>query len=212
MLMTSLRGAVAAAAILAASSAFAGANLIEDGDFSSPNMNGSWSDVANGYDGWSSNDPAGVIEIGASSVYGLPSANPGGQNLEVNANTFDAVSYTVSGLTPGATYDLSWDYGGRTGGGVQALDVSFGGALLTQDTGSLGVWTSNAFQVVALSSSETLTFASEVTGGLPSYGNEIANVSLTAAPEASTWAMMGLGFAGLGFAGLRGRRAALSIA
>ena len=31
-------------------------------------------------------------------------------------------------------------------------------------------------------------------------------------PEASTWAMMGLGFAGLGFAGFRARRSAISIA
>ena len=34
---------------------------------------------------------------------------------------------------------------------------------------------------------------------------------IESAPEASTWAMMGLGFAGLGFAGWRNRRAALAI-
>ncbi len=35
---------------------------------------------------------------------------------------------------------------------------------------------------------------------------------MAAVPEASTWAMMGLGFAGLAFAGLRRRKSALSIA
>jgi hypothetical protein len=211
MFATSLRAAAAAAAILAATSAFAGANLIQDGDFSSPNLGGGWSDIASGYDGWTTNDPWNVLEIGSSGVYGLPAANPGGQSLEVNANTFDTVSYTVSGLNVGATYDLSWDYGGRPGGGAQILDVSFGGVLLAQDTGSYGSWTHNAFQIVATSSSETLTFASEVTNGAPSYGNEITNVSLSA-PEPSTWAMMGLGFAGLGFAGLRTRRSAVAAA
>jgi hypothetical protein len=38
-------------------------------------------------------------------------------------------------------------------------------------------------------------------------------VSLTAAPEPSTWVMMLLGFAGLGYAGMRNRRrSAISIA
>ena len=38
------------------------------------------------------------------------------------------------------------------------------------------------------------------------------NVSLTAVPEPSTWAMLLLGFAGLGYAGYRGRaRAPVSI-
>jgi PEP-CTERM motif len=211
MFATSLRGVAAATAILAATSAFAGTNLIQNGDFSSPSEGGSWGNVASGYDGWTTNDPSNVLEIGASGIYGLPAANLGGQNLEVNANTFDTVSYTVSGLNVGATYDLSWDYGGRPGGGAQILDVSFGGVLLAKDTGSYGSWMLNAFQVVATSSSETLTFASEVTNGLPSYGNEITNVSLSA-PEPSTWAMMGLGFAGLGFAGLRTRRSVVAAA
>ena len=38
MFSTILRGAVAAAAMLVASSAFAGANLIVNGDFSSPSV------------------------------------------------------------------------------------------------------------------------------------------------------------------------------
>jgi hypothetical protein len=120
----------------------------------------------------------------------------------------------VNGLTVGKTYDLSWDYGGRNAGGPDFLNVSFGGNFLVQDGGSVGVWTPNAFAVVATSSSETLTFAAVDTsalGGNPSYGNEITNVTLPV-PEPSTWAMMGLGFAGLAFAGYRGRRAATAIA
>jgi fibro-slime domain-containing protein len=38
------------------------------------------------------------------------------------------------------------------------------------------------------------------------------STGITPVPEASTWAMMGLGFAGLGFAGFRARRSAISIA
>ena len=158
------------------------ANLIVNGDFSTPNEGGSWS--IGPVPGWTDLNDTGV-EVGASSTYGLPSISTNGQNLEVNANTFGDVVQTVSGLTVGQTYNLSWYYGGRQGGGPQQLDVNFGGAPVTVDTGSFGVWTLNSFNVTATSASETLEFLSVNTanlGGLPSYGNEVTNVSLTAAP------------------------------
>ncbi len=46
MFSTILRGAVAAAAMLVASSAFAGANLIVNGDFSSPSVAPGWTEFA----------------------------------------------------------------------------------------------------------------------------------------------------------------------
>jgi hypothetical protein len=116
------------------------------------------------------------------------------------------VSQTVTGLTVGKTYDLSWLYGGRPGGGPQALNVSFGGTLLTQDSGSTGVWTPNHFQVVADAASETLTFTSLNEGGNQSYGNEITAVSLSV-PEPATWAMMLIGVAGAGYTARRRRSA-----
>jgi hypothetical protein len=113
----------------------------------------------------------------------------------------------VTGLTIGQRYDLSFLYGGRPGGGPQALDVYFGGQLLTTDSGSFGVWTPNFFSVQATATTEWLEFRSQATSGSSSYGNEITNVSLTA-PEPATWVMMGLGFAGFAFAGFRARRPA----
>ncbi len=210
MLSTALRGAVAAAAILAASTAFAGVNLINDGDFSNPNQGGGYSVYSPGINGWTSTIGDGV-EIGYSPLYGLPTDNAGGQNLELNANTYGTDSYTVSGLKVGATYDLSWDYGGRTAGGPSSATVSFGGTVLADDSGSIGTWTYNWFQVVATSTTEDLVLTAAATGA-PSYGNEFTNFSLSAVPEPSTWAMMGVGFAGLAFAGYRRRRTAISIA
>lgn len=174
------------------------ANLISDGDFSNPNTGGSWGLFSNGSVGAWTNDNNDLLEVGNSGVYALPCDNGGCQNLEVNANNVDTVSQTVT-LTAGKVYDLSWDYGGRNnGGGTQILDVSFGGNGLTSDTGSYGVWTHNSFDVVGTGNLEDLVFASEVTNGLPSYGNEITNVSLVAIPEPATWAMMLIGLFGLG--------------
>ncbi|SDJ65015.1 MULTISPECIES: PEP-CTERM sorting domain-containing protein [Bradyrhizobium] len=178
-------------------------NLIVNGDFSTPNQSGGWSIYSPGTSGWTNANGDGV-EIGTSPIYGLSCISAGCQNLEVNANTFDRDYQTITGLTAGATYTLSWLYGGRTSGGPDALEVYWGNTLLTTNSGSVGVWTPNSFSVVADGTSETLTFLAIVTNGLPSYGNEVTNVSLTAAvPEASTWAMMLLGFLGLGFLGFR---------
>jgi hypothetical protein len=178
-------------------------SLIVNGDFSNPNYAGGWGEDP--VPGWTNLTDTGV-EVGYSPIYGLPTINSGGQNLEVNANTFGTVVQTVTGLTVGDKYGLFWDYGGRPGGGPQQLDVSFGGAQVAVDSGSFGYWTPNYVEFTASSTSEVLQFASVNVGGIPSYGNEVTNVALNAVPEPSTWALMLIGFAGLGYGGYRKAR------
>jgi hypothetical protein len=50
------------------------------------------------------------------------------------------------------------------------------------------------------------------TGGGSGQGAGIQQLSVEAVPESSTWAMMGIGFAGLAFAGYRTSRKAVSMA
>jgi hypothetical protein len=187
--------------------AFATTNLIANGDFTSPKLVIPWGQCASCITGWA--NAHDNVEIGHNYVYGLPTIGSG-VNLEVNANTWGDVTQTVTGLTKGAEYDLSYEYGGRAEGGVQSLDVSFGGKLLTTDTGSIGKWTLNSFTIVAASTSEVLQFKSNVTRGRPGEGNEISTVSLTAVPELSTWAMMLGGFGALGFVGYRRKAASFA--
>ncbi len=61
----------------------------------------------------------------------------------------------------------------------------------------------------AVGASGPLVFADF--GPSSQQGSLLADVTVSA-PEASTWAMMGLGFAGLAFAGYRSRRTATAIA
>ncbi len=191
--------ASAVALLLAVSSQARAGNLIIDGNFSNPSLGGSWT-LLNGTSNVTGfvNNNGDNIEVGYSPIYGLPCASASCQNLEVNANTFDSVSVTVNGLTVGKTYDVSWAYGGRTSGGPDALVVTFGNSFLAYDTGSIGVWTPNSFDVLATSASEVLTFASVVTNGLPSYGNEITNVSLSAVPLPGGLSLFGAGLVGVG--------------
>jgi hypothetical protein len=189
-------------------SAQAGVNLVVDGDFSTPNTNGGWGAFSPAATGWTNSaENGGYVEIGASNNYGLPVVGKG-QNLEVNYNTFGNVSQTINGLTLGQSYLLSYLYGGRPGGGFQSLTVSIGGSSQT-DTGSIGVWTQEYLSFTATSSSAVLTFASAVTNGNPSYGNEITNVAVSA-PELSTWIMMLAGFGALAFAGYRRNKAGVA--
>jgi hypothetical protein len=207
-----LAAIAAVASLMAVGSAHAATNLITDSDFSTPAVGGGYTFTPNGTVGTWMNTNGDTLEVGNNAVYGLSCYSASiCQNLEVNANTYDTVSQTVSGLQVGKTYTLSYAYGGRPGGGEQALDVSFGGVLLTTNTGSLGVWTDNSFTFKATDAMETLTFASQNLGGLPSYGNEITNVSLTAVgvPEPAAWAMMMVGLGGIG-AALRRRNAQTS--
>jgi hypothetical protein len=198
--------------------AHAATNLVSDGDFSTPNEGGGFSFVPNGGVGGWTNQTEGVLEVGANGVYGLGCYSSSiCQNLEVNANGFDTVSQTISGLVVGETYTVSWAYGGRNGGGPQALNVSFGGAPLTQDTSDGladdAVWSPNSFTVKAATSTETLTFASVVegSGSAPSFGNELTNVSVVAVPEPAAWALMLMGFGSVG-AAMRSRRKTATVA
>jgi hypothetical protein len=211
-----LNKTIAAAAVLALSVAASGGaanastNLISDGDFSNPDQGGGWNIYSPGINGWTNVNGDG-IEIGNSGVYGLACENAGCQNLEVNANTFDSDEQVVTGLTVGAYYNLSYLYGARNSGGPDIMNAYFGDAppslasFLTTNTNPLvgnsgpNSWTANSFVVKADATTETLYFQSVDTNGLPSYGNEITNVSLTAVPEPATWAMFLAGFGGIGF-------------
>ena len=195
-----LPAAIFALVGVAVPAAYAGPQLIVNGTFDG-GSNADWSGTQN------ANGNPDNVEVNPSSIYGLPDYNGNVFNMEVNANAIDTVTQVVTGLVVGQYYDLSWAYGNRGHGGAQAVQVSFGGQLLTTDSydGSSNpdTWSANDFLVLATSTTETLVFASLDEGGLPSYGNEISDVSLI--PEPASIAMLAMGLTGLGV--LRRKRA-----
>jgi hypothetical protein len=127
-----------------------------------------------------------------------------------------AISQTITGLTPGKQYYLSFNYAfsqqyGFDGDTLQNLTVSFGSTLnATSPTFSLSShgfsgWLSAGGYVTADSTSDVLSFLAYGNLPVPPFAL-VSDVSLTGAiPEISTWAMMLAGFAGLGFVGYRRR-------
>lgn len=207
--MKHLLMAGAALAIVAALTATpASANLIANGTFVVPGVGTGYGIFPNGsVPGWSSNNNETEIDyqtvVMPTFYLGIP-----GQSMELNGYQPDAISQTVTGLTVGQNYLLTWGYGDRPGGGgPYEAQVSFGGNLVTTDYGTdSGLWSSNSFLVTATATSEILTFAGIEDGSDPSYGNEIADVSLSPIPEPISLAVLGVGMAGLGM--LRRRKRA----
>ncbi len=146
-----------------------------------------------------------------------------------------AVKQTITNLTVGQSYTLSFDYAfgqqhGYSGATWQNLTASIGGFSVTLPsafscTGGNGDgqtctggepleshgfsgWSTFTATIVATATNETLSFLADGSKPVPPFAM-ISDVSLTGpagVPEASTWAMMALGFAGLGFAGYRSNR------
>lgn len=120
-------------------------------------------------------------------------------------------SQTVTGLTAGNTYDLSFMLSAEANfSGVQFVDVGASGTSLAtqQFTAPLGAtnywsgWTGYSVSFVAGGASTTLSFSSNT-----SFDVGIDNISLTAVavPEPETYALM---LAGLGVVGWAARRRA----
>jgi PEP-CTERM motif len=135
---------------------------------------------------------------------------------------------TISGLTVGQTYQLSFYWAGgelfdRTGYQTIELTGSLGSSTFSTPTftnhagagnpGDFSGWMLETFNITATATQETLSFLAVGTpaSNLPPFAL-LDGVTLTAVPEPSTWAMMLLGFGGLGYAAYRRRRTPVAIA
>jgi hypothetical protein len=159
-------------------------------------------------------------------LYSIPGgASPQGGNfvaLDGDGGYNGAITQTVTGLTVGQTYTLTFDwaaaqYADRTGATTEQIQYSLGGQTFSTaivDNASAGSngWFTESHTFTANNTSEVLSFLSVGTpSGLPPVAL-LDGVSLTGGvPEPATWAMMLVGFGGLG-ALLRQRRRLVSAA
>ncbi len=114
--------------------------------------------------------------------------------------------YTAS--LPFGTYTVTFALAGNLRGDV-AQTTAYGFAFSPFDTVTLSASQPYTWYTATFTGSGEFGFADY--GPSDQQGNLLADVTVSV-PEASTWAMMTLGFAGLGFAGYRTSRKAVSMA
>ncbi|MRW86287.1 PEPxxWA-CTERM sorting domain-containing protein [Pseudoduganella sp. FT26W] len=139
------------------------------------------------------------------------------------------LSQSISGLTVGGTYTLTFDYAlgqqsGFTGANTDYWQVLFGGTAKAHDlevgvlpantvsknsaalsiaTGGFSGWQTSTMTFTAAEATQVLSFFAQGSAGAPPF-LLLDNVSLTAAvPEPSTWGMM---LGGMGLVGFMARR------
>jgi choice-of-anchor C domain-containing protein len=195
----------AAAAVLPASSQAA---VFTNGSFEQGTFGGASFEVvsagSSAISGWT---------VGGSSVDWIGSYwNPqdGNRSIDLSGNGNGSLSQTFDTIS-GQTYQVTFYVAGNPDGGPtiktfdRGVDVLFSDSFNNAGFGlnTMG-WTLHSFDFIASGPTSTLSFVS-TTG--TAYGAALDNVSVTAVPEASTWAMMILGFLGLGFFGYRKSKA-----
>ena len=153
-----------------------------------------WSPVSStpSANGFTNASPTGGNFVGADGAYG-------------QAN----ISQTINGLTVGNEYAVSFAWAGAQQSGYTAVNgttenwqVTFGTQAQTTATVSVpnkgfSGWINQTFDFVATNTSETLSFfATGTPSGVPPFAL-LANVSVTAAPEPASLAIMLTGVVGL---------------
>jgi hypothetical protein len=156
---------------------------------------------------------------GGNALWGTTNSPDGGNMVAIDGDpTYTAPLFqTISGLTVGHEYELQfWQASaqqfGVGGATTEKWGVTLGGGaeqfstLINTPSESQTPWTLQTMDFFATGASEVLNFMSIGTpiGGPPVA--LLADVSLSAIPEPSTWALMVLGFGGLGFAAYRRAR------
>ncbi len=141
---------------------------------------------------------------GALSLYGPANGNanglvapPGGGNIIANDGAYQIgpISQTVTGLTSGQEYAVSFEYAGAqqttyTGTTTESWTVSLGGTAGAQTTSTLTNtnkgftgWFSQTFDFTATGTTDVLSFLANGTpSGEPPF-SLLADVSMTAVPE-----------------------------
>lgn len=162
---------------------------------------------------------------GNGSANGLTDSPSGGNFIAMDGNfpnePTGPLEQIITGLTPGATYTVGFDYGfaqqfGFDGPTEQNWTVNFAGQTFTTPTYNLpehqfSGWFNQSLSFVANNATETLQFIAYGNVPVPPFAllDGVTFSQEAAIPEPATWAML---LAGFGMVGLVARRRKVTVA
>jgi choice-of-anchor C domain-containing protein len=195
-----LVGAMAVVATFAAAPAQAGVNLLSNGSFETPVVDGGYTTIGAG-------GTMGAWTVTSGSVDHIGSywnAADGTQSVDMSGDQAGSISQTVN-TSAGQEYQLSFWMAGNTDGGntVKSLTALIdGNTLATAKFDTTGHsrtdmgWTEYSYDFVSAGGPTAVSFQSNEENA---YGAALDNVSLQAVPEASTVVLFGLMLVGGAF-------------
>ena len=108
------------------------------------------------------------------------------------------IDLSVSGLTAGSSYTVSFYDSQRPGYGILPISVLFDGVTILTTTPE-GGWTPvSTASFVASGSIGTVSFVTSAAGGDNDSGIDNVTISGAAVPEPATWALMLIGVGAIG--------------
>ena len=147
----------------------------------------------------------GVDYIGS---YWTGAAGVGSHSIDLNGNSSGAISQTITGLTAGVNYVVSFFISGNPDNGKNPNPKSavlllgntadlISYTLTAQNTKTTMQWEQVSYSFLATGTTALLALTSTTPGA---YGLAVDNFSISAAPDAATWLTMILGFGLVGAA------------
>ncbi len=204
-MISKLLSAAAVSAVVAVNPASAAVNLITNGSFETGTYTSAAFDTVLAGSGVITGWTVAGHSVDWIGTYWQP--GEGSRSIDLAGNGPGSLSQSFNTVV-GQTYLVSFMLAGNpdNGGGIRDLDVRVksnpSNVTLTPAFDTTGYnsanmgWTQYSFYFAANNTTSTLGFGSFADSP---YGPAIDNVSVSAVPEPSTWALMLLGFAGLGF-------------
>jgi len=145
----------------------------------------------------------GNVDLVANNSYGISISNADGLFVDLNGTPgTPTFQNTVSGLTLGQTYNLTFDLAGNNRNDSinnDTVAVTFGTSSQNFSSGNWNsIFTPNSLSFTATGTSAIISFTDN--GGVGSnIGTLLDNVSVTAVPEPETYALLLAGLCLVGF-------------
>jgi choice-of-anchor C domain-containing protein len=185
---------------------------ITNGGFEDPIVGGNYSTYGPAAEGASSLTGWGIDGAGIDHIGSYWNAQSGNQSVDLNGSGIGGIFQTITGLTDGQEYTVSFYVAATPGYGTQTINVGFGStnqSVTLTDTGTVGAmnWALQTIKFIAgASGTALLSFTGTGNPNNNAAGMALDSVSIAATPIPGALLLFGSALGGMGFLGYRRKK------